>query len=65
MYTIKNLDTRAELGFTARTAYEAMQKLVYTLNLKKHDNTTTINKTESGLHLWLGHNGETWAIRNN
>lgn len=65
MYTIKNLDTGAELGFTAQTPYEAMQKLVYTLNLKKHDNMATINKTENGLYLWLKHSGETWVVRNN
>lgn len=58
------LDTGDALWFQAQTAYEAMQKLLYTLNLKHQDNDATINITRSCLHLYTIHNGNYWSVRN-
>lgn len=33
--TVINLDTGAEYIFTAKTAYEAMRKMIYTLNIRR------------------------------
>ena len=61
--TVINLDTGAEYIFTAKTAYEAMQKMIYTLNISgKWD--AVINKTESGKTLYIEHNGNTYSTVN-
>ena len=45
--TVTNLDTGDRYTFTAKTAIEALQKMIYTLNISgKCD--AIINKTESG-----------------
>ena len=64
-YTVRHMETGTEYTFEAWTAYEAMQKMLYTLNLSKRDPNATINKTESGLHLYLEHSGNIYAVRNN
>ena len=58
------LDTGEGLWFQAGTAYEAMQKLLYTLNLKKKDDSAKINITKSCLHLFTIHCGQYWTVRN-
>lgn len=61
---VKNLDTGATWGFHAATPCEAMEKLLYTLNLKGKDPAAKINKTESGRVLYMDHSGNTWAVVN-
>lgn len=46
------------------TPYEAMQRMLYTLNLSREDPNARINKTVSGMHLYIEHNGKTYAVRN-
>ncbi len=58
------LDTGISYGFIATTLYEAMRKMIYTLNISNEDSDAVINKTISGEHLYIEHNGKTYAIRN-
>ena len=61
--TVINLDTGAEYIFTAKTAYEAIRKMIYTLNISgKCD--AVINKTESGKTLYIEHKGNTYSTVN-
>ena len=58
------LDDQKEYVFEKGiTPYEAMKKMLYTLNIKNNDPDAVINKTESGLHLYLTHSGKTYAVR--
>lgn len=57
------LDDGKTYCFVAKTPYEAMQMMKYTLDTARKDNSAVINKTESGLHLWMEHNGKTYSIR--
>ena len=59
-----NLDTHRWLYFTARTPYEAMEKLLYTLNLKRKDTSAKIQLLGGGRTLSIIHNGETWSCLN-
>ena len=54
------LDDGAMYTFLARTAYEALDKMRYFLNLKVKDEAV-INKTESGRVLWFEHSGKTYS----
>lgn len=49
--------------FVARTGYEAMQMMKYTLDLARKDKGAVINKTKTGLHLWMDHSGKTYSVR--
>lgn len=49
--------------FSAKTPYEALNKMVYTLNIGCKDDNATINKTESNLHLYVEHSGKMYAVR--
>jgi len=62
MVRIFCLDDGTSYWFHAGTAYEAMRKLQYTLDLRKGDRAA-IHKTESGKHLYLEHDGKTYAAR--
>lgn len=65
LYRIHNMNTGAGWCFTAQTPYEAMTKLRYYLAIKDAKaNDCVINKSESGKHLYLDYNDETWAVRN-
>lgn len=64
MIYVTNLDTGATWGFAAKTAYEAMMKLKYTLDVSFTDPNAVINKTESGRCLYMDHGGNTWAVVN-
>lgn len=64
MIYVTNLDTGATWGFVAKTAYEAMTKLKYTLDLSHKDPNAVINKTESGRCLYMDHSWNTWAVVN-
>ena len=61
--TVFGLDTHESLTFQAKTPYEAMTKLLYTLNLKHKDKFAKIENTNSNLHLYTIHNGKTYAVR--
>ena len=63
-YYVCCLDTDESYPFYARAPYEAMTKMQYTLNLKRNDPNAVINKTKSGLHLYMEHSGKFYAIRN-
>ena len=64
MINIFNLDTGASWSFFAKTPYEAMEKLKYTLDLNHKDPAAKINKTESGRCLYMDHSGNTWSVIN-
>lgn len=56
------LDDGTMYTFLATTAYEALGKMKYCLNLKGKDNVV-INKTESGRVLWFEHLGKTYGVK--
>lgn len=63
-YTVYCLDENMrEFIFLASSPYQAMQKMLYTLNLSHLDEQATIDITESGLHWTMDHNGKTYSIR--
>ena len=59
-----NLDTGKSLYFVSRTPLEAMNALLYYLNLSKKDNSAKIQLLGGGRTLSLVHAGETWSCRN-
>lgn len=64
MIRIYNLDTHQALYFYARTPYEAMKMLLYTLNLRKLDPEAQIQLLGGGRTLAIVHCGETWSCLN-
>lgn len=56
------LDDQQRFTFQAVTAEEALQKMLYTLNLSHMDRAATIQQTGSGKHLFMDHGGKTYAI---
>lgn len=64
MIPVTCLDEGKSYWFTARTPYEALQKMKYTLDLKSKDPEAKINKTESGLHLYMEHGSRTYSVKN-
>lgn len=63
MIAVVCLEDGREYGMDAQTAYEALSKMKYTLDLTHKDNNAVINKTESGF-LWMEHSGKTYATLN-
>ena len=63
MIYVNCLNDGKQYGFVAKTPYEAMQKLKYTLDLSHEDKKAKVNKTESGLHLWMDHSGKIYSVR--
>lgn len=61
MFKVTCLDDGRNYYFDAMTPYDAMCKMLYTLNLSNNMHDVTINKTESGKHLWLEHAGKTYV----
>ena len=61
MKRVECLEDGRTFYFDAKTGYEALSKMRYTLNLKYKDKNAIINKTTSGLHLWMEHNGKTYS----
>ena len=55
------LENEHTFYFDAKTGYEALTKMKYTLDLKRKDENAIINKSPSGLHLWMEHSGKTYA----
>lgn len=65
LHRILNLDTGKGWYFQARTPYEAMTKLRYWLAISDGNaEKCTINKTESGMHLYLVYREQTYSVRN-
>lgn len=56
------IDDQRRFIFQTETAEEAMQKMLYTLNLSHMDRAATIKQTGSGKHLCMDHGGKTYAI---
>ena len=54
------LDDRSEYLFTATSGYDAMQKMLYTLNLVNKDESAKIELC-NGRTWSLQHNGKTYA----
>ena len=63
-YIIMDLNTSKKYYFVARTPYEAMQKMIYTLSLACKCNAT-ISKSKTGKTLYFEHYGHTYAVHNN
>lgn len=63
MRTVYNLDTFRRYIFGDCTSYQAMEKMRYYLNVKEKCDAP-IQKTTSGCHLYMEHNGMTYAVRN-
>ena len=61
--TVLNLDTGSKYVFTNKTPIEALQSMIYTLNLKSKCDSV-INKTESGKCLYFDYKGETYSTIN-
>ena len=61
---VKNLDNGYEYIFANKTPIEALQAMIYTLNLNAKGNCT-INKTVSGKCLYFEYKGETYSTVNN
>ena len=61
---VYGLDTHEKLTFSAATPYEAMQHLIYYLNLSHQDNDAKVQTTKSGLHLFVIHNQRTYSVIN-
>ena len=55
------LDTGLEMVFSARTGLEAMQKALYTLDLRRLDKNAKIELAGGGRTLTMTHNGETYS----
>ena len=62
MIRILCLDDSKEYGFNDKlTPYEAMKKMLYTLNLASKDDNAVIQKTETDKTLYFEHKGKTYA----
>ena len=61
MKRVECLEDERTFYFDAQTGYEALTKMKYTLHLKRKDENAIINKSPSGLHLWMEHSGKTYA----
>jgi hypothetical protein len=64
MIRVYCLDTNEGLWFDARTPYEAMEKLLYTLNLTRFDPDACILELGGGRTLTVVHSGRTWSCPN-
>ncbi len=62
-YWVKNLDTLERHLYLAKTPYDAMRKLIYTLNLHLHQDLE-IEISCTGLHLYVDAADGTWVVRN-
>lgn len=55
------LDENKEYWFAAKTPYEAMKKMKYTLDLAHKDKNCVINMTPSAKCLYMEHGGKTYS----
>lgn len=58
------LDTGEELHFVAWSPMDAMQQLIYYLNLSKKDPAAHVEVLGGGRTLSVVHNGKTWSCVN-
>lgn len=58
------LDDGREYYFVAKTPYDAMAKMKYTLDLKHADEKAQIKPTDSGRCLFMDHTGKTYGVVN-
>lgn len=66
LFTIRNIDKKANLYFDAKTPYEAMSKLVYYLGVKDNrQKNIKIQKTDSNRFLYVIHKGDTYCTKMN
>ena len=65
MIRVLCLETQTWFGFTADTPYEALNKMLYTLNLACYDKQAVIKMTKSGKCLYIEHKGKTYGVVNN
>ena len=58
------LDEGRGYYFSAKTPYEAMENMKYTLDLKHLDKKAEIKQTDSGTCLFMDHSGKTYSVIN-
>ena len=63
LYKVVCLDDQRCYGFMCNSAYRAMMCMKYMLDLSHKDPGAIINKTETGLHLYMTHSGKTYCVR--
>ena len=59
MHTVFDVNNDIKYIFKADNPYDAMQKMLYTLNFKGRDNNAVIKETDSGYFL-IHRNFEYW-----
>lgn len=64
MIEVMCLDTRKRLWFSAKTPYQAMEKLIYYLDTGRKDANAKISLVGGGRVLTVLHSGETWSTVN-
>ena len=64
MIDVLCLDDSKTLSFFAKTPYEAMEKLIYTLNLSRLDKNAKIELLGGGRTLSVVHHGKTYGCVN-
>mgnify|MGYP003571268855 CR=1 FL=1 len=62
LYGVKCLEDDYTLAFQANSPMEAMEKCLYSLNMKRQDDNAKIMTTKTGKHLYMEHCGRTFAI---
>lgn len=62
LYKVLCLDTGAEYGFVSRSAREALECMLYVLNVATEDERAVIRATNSGATLWFEHAGKTYGV---
>ena len=63
-YVIYGLDDNTAYSFLASSPYNAMEMMLYYLNLRNRDDSARIKMTNSAQHLYLDHDEKTYAIKN-
>lgn len=64
MIEVLCLDTGERLYFSAKTPLQAMQSLIYYLNISKRDDNAKVLLKGGGRTLSVEHSGKTYSCRN-
>lgn len=64
MIEVVCLDSRQKLWFSAKTPYQAMEKLIYYLDSQRKDKDAKIALVGGGRVLTVLHSGRTWSTLN-
>lgn len=64
MYDVFCLDTAGHFYFDAKSPFDALYKMLYTLNLQKEDRTAIIKASKTGKTLNFVHHGQTYSVIN-